>query len=503
MGAQHCCGCGKCLAGVIQTLQPAGAVGSTASRRTWTSAEIYLTDIHAPMSLEPRALEVLPPTLLLRRVLWHVPLGDSYMVHTKQVLGDGMQGDVHSATHLGSGQRVAVKHLSSQGDMPEEVLLNLRLSHPNICRLLQVFMEADGRIWLCMERCEGGELFAIVAGTSSVTRQDSFLWATESRIAVLVWQMATALHYIHSMGVVHRDIKLENWMFASPAQERIKLIDFGLSTSFIDVQASIASAGISYRQLRHACGSCYCLAPEVVKYCDGQLVQGEGYGCKVDIWALGILLFMLVSGTAPFDATSEVGVIKRIATLQAIDVSDALFSGLRWHFVSDECKDLILKCLSIDQSRRLTAAGVQLHPWLASSVKARGTHPRSLATIMQDLRIAGCRMRASAVLAPICGYLACTIYLAPGLWTTLKADFLALEGLPARAPRGSLAVERLLHVCPNGHGMGKSSNHVSQAWMCFCDFLFDVMFSGKTVFVDYCSYPGTSLDHVPCEGKLD
>ncbi|CAE7888656.1 CPK10 [Symbiodinium sp. KB8] len=393
-------------------------------------------------SMEPRAEELELPLPLQSKVLRHISFYDVYDVGDEEVLGTGMHGAVLVAKHRKSGRRVAAKCLEgAEGPLPDEVSLYLRLSHPNICRLLQAFVEKNGDIWLCMELCSGGELFELAAGTSSVVRQGLAMLDTEARIAVLVKQMAAAIRYIHSMGMVHRDIKLENWVFASPAQERLKLIDFGLATAYI---AGKDDKGRT-QKLNQMCGTCYYVAPEVIGLKDGAICKGDGYGQEVDIWALGVLVYMLVSGMPPFNGKSHADVIWNIANFKFCDdpLADA-FVGPRWENVSPQCKDLIRRCMERDPQKRLTAAGVQVHPWLCQVGPKGPVAPVTLAPILKDLCFAGNRMATCGVLAQICCSLASTIYLSPETWTEYKDHFAKLECLETLAPKGSLSVSKLV-----------------------------------------------------------
>ncbi|CAJ1456943.1 unnamed protein product [Effrenium voratum] len=396
-------------------------------------------------SLEPRAEESELPLPIQSKVLRHISFHEVYDIGKEgreEVLGTGMHGAVLVAKHRKSGRRVAAKCLeaSDNNTLPEEVTLYLRLSHPNVCRLLQAFVEKNGEIWLCMELCAGGELFELAAGTSSVVREGASMLDTEARIAVLVKQMAAAIRYIHSMGIVHRDIKLENWVFASPAQERLKLIDFGLATTLLP-----GSRG-EKKKLLQMCGTCYYVAPEIIGLKDGTICKGDGYGQEVDVWALGVLTYMLVSGMPPFNGKTHADVIWNIANFKYCDdpLADA-FQGPRWKNVSPQCKDMIQRCMERDTQKRLTAAGVQVHPWLCQ-VASPQMSAVSLGPILKDLCWAGNRMANCAVLAHICGFLASTVYLSPETWTQYKDYFLALECLETMAPKGALSVGKLVHA---------------------------------------------------------
>eukprot|EP00931_Biecheleriopsis_adriatica_P018157 TRINITY_DN12799_c0_g1_i1.p1 TRINITY_DN12799_c0_g1~~TRINITY_DN12799_c0_g1_i1.p1 ORF type:complete len:705 (+),score=145.23 TRINITY_DN12799_c0_g1_i1:25-2115(+) len=394
-------------------------------------------------SLEPRAEEVELPPLIRSRVLRHISFYDVYDVgegDEQEVLGEGMNGAVLSAKHRRSGRKVAAKFLPAAAgeQLPEEVTLYLRVSHPNVCRVLQAFVEEDG-IWLCMELCSGGELFELAAGTCPVHRRGVTELDTEEKVANLVKQMAAALRYIHSMGIVHRDIKLENWIFASPAQERIKLIDFGLATTAVPDRSS------GERKLSKLCGTCYYVAPEAVAIRGGRLCEGEGYGKEVDLWALGVLLYMLISGVPPFDGKDQTDVIWNVAAPKCKDHSD-IFQGPRWKNTTPQCRDLISKCLQRDPQKRLTAAGVQVHPWILEHSTTRPSSSRLLAPALKDFAFAGGRLYCKQ-LAWLCSYLASTVYLSPEMWTLYKELFNDLERLETPAPRGSLSVQKLASSC--------------------------------------------------------
>ncbi|CAL1169936.1 unnamed protein product [Cladocopium goreaui] len=396
-------------------------------------------------SWEPRAEELELPLAIQSKVLRHISFYDIYSIGKEgkeEVLGTGMHGAVLVAKHRISGRRVAAKCLeAAETSLPEEVGLYLRLSHPNVCRLLQAFVEKNGEIWICMELCAGGELFELAAGTSSVKREGASMLDTEARIAVLVKQMAAAIRYIHSMGIVHRDIKLENWVFASPAQERLKLIDFGLATRIVGSEGH--SEGRT-RKLTQMCGTCYYVAPEIIGLKNGTICKGDGYAQEVDVWALGVLIYMLVSGMPPFNGKNHADVIWNIANFKYCDdpLADA-FVGPRWENVSTVCKDLIQRCMHRDPEKRLTAAGVQMHPWLCQVASAQ-MPLMSLGPVLKDLCFAGARMANCTALAHICGSLASTIYLSPESWTEYKDYFMALECLETLAPKGALSISKLV-----------------------------------------------------------
>lgn len=327
--------------------------------------------------------------------------------------------------------------------LPEELTLYMRMSHPNICRLLEAYVEPGGDAWLCMDYCNGGELFEQVAGTSDVVRPFA-VCDTEEHVAGLLRQMAAAFRYLHGMGVVHRDNKLENWVFATPAQERIMLIDFGFAT--------LAPVSPAAPKLVHVCGTCYYVAPEVLSVQQGRLSEGSGYGAEVDVWAFGVILYMLISGTAPFAAESEPDILWEIADPQeGARLRSGPFTGRRWEHVTDDCKDLVLRCLTREPAQRFTVAQVQTHPWL-SGCRWQDQTPRygdrtsrpHTAQMLHMLLAAGAKLAESRILAFFCGHLAQRINISAPLWTWLQSEFNLLEGPYSTTPKGAVSVEDLV-----------------------------------------------------------
>mmetsp|Transcript_7897 Transcript_7897/g.22732 ORF Transcript_7897/g.22732 Transcript_7897/m.22732 type:complete len:796 (-) Transcript_7897:87-2474(-) len=409
----------------------------------------------ATVGSEPRATEESAPWVMKSRIIRHRSVFDVYDIDDGgSALGEGLNGKVLRGVHRTTGRTVAMKRLKtrpSRGSLgpalPEELSIYARMSHPNICRLLEAYIEQNGDCWLSMEHCRGGDLFEKVAGCAhagSGAASGVGFCATEWQVASLVRQMAAAFRYIHGMGIVHRDNKLENWVFASPAQERIKLIDFGFAT--------LAPIAPHERRLTHVCGTCYYVAPEVLSVKRHKLVEGAGYGAEVDIWALGVILYMLISGTAPFTAEQEQDILWEIAApSDDARLVRGPFSGSRWSNVSPECIDLIKGCLTRDPFERLTAAEVQAHPWLEPQLRAdqRGhlAFQPCLKPVLEDLLRAGSRVRDNRLLAYFCGHMAQRIHLPPELWSECRDIFFSLEGANASTPRGAVYLEELVSEC--------------------------------------------------------
>ena len=202
-------------------------------------------------------------------------------VHDGLLLGTGISGSVRLCTHKATSVKYAVKCLelcrikTEKGlqQLQDEIAVMCQLDHPNIVRLEEVY-ESSTVIYLVEELCTGGELF------DQLDEQPDYHY-TESQRSRLVKQMLGALSYIHSKGVIHRDLKLENFLFSSTDPDsELKMIDFGLSQHFNIGDIHIDTVGTPYA-----------VAPEVI---NGM------YDEQSDLWAMGVIAFLLHCGDPPF-----------------------------------------------------------------------------------------------------------------------------------------------------------------------------------------------------------
>jgi len=166
------------------------------------------------------------------------------------------------------------------------------------------------------------------------------------------------LSYLHDIGIVHRDLKLENLLLVNKDENdmRIKLADFGLSKLY------------SGKVMVTACGTPFYVAPDVL--------IGGGYGPSVDVWSAGILLYVLLSGRLPFSADNDADLFRLIMK------ADLVFKSPQFDTVSDTAKDLIKKLLVADPGKRLTAKQALEHPFLKTKVEPRPVHN----TFYEELR---------------------------------------------------------------------------------------------------------------------
>jgi len=265
-------------------------------------------------------------------------------VHSGPILGSGVSGLVRKVSHKKTGVEYAVKSLdlglveTKEGleQLRDEIFIMCQLDHPNIVRLEEVY-ESHSEIYLVQELCVGGELF------DRLDEQPDYHY-TEAECARLIKQMLCAVRYIHSKGIIHRDLKLENFLFSSNAPDsELKMIDFGLSKHF------------RYGDVQHeAVGTPYTVAPEVIR---GQ------YDERCDIWAIGVIAFLLFSGDPPFGGCG--GPEPLMVVRQNILDGDFEFEPAEiWEMVSHLGKSFVQDLLVTDPKKRPTAREAQKHAWL-------------------------------------------------------------------------------------------------------------------------------------------
>uniref|UniRef100_A0A8C4GGU3 Calcium/calmodulin-dependent protein kinase type IV n=1 Tax=Dicentrarchus labrax TaxID=13489 RepID=A0A8C4GGU3_DICLA len=221
-----------------------------------------------------------------------------------------------------------------------EIGVLLRLSHPNIIQLKEIF-ETDTDIALVLELVTGGELFDRIVERGYYSERDA---------AHVIKQILEAVAYLHENGVVHRDLKPENLLYADLSLDApLKIADFGLS-KIIDDQVT----------MKTVCGT--------PGYCAPEILRGNAYGPEVDMWSVGVILYILLCGFEPFfDPRGDQYMYSRILNC------DYEFVSPWWDEVSLNAKDLVSKLIVLDPHKRLSVREALQHPWVLGKA-ARFSH---------------------------------------------------------------------------------------------------------------------------------
>lgn len=265
--------------------------------------------------------------------------------HLHETLGAGNFAKVKRATHLLTDETVAVK-IISQGKtglandaarITREVEILRKLNHPNVVPLYEVgskqVITVHSKTFLVMEYLKGGDLLSYIAARQRLQEPEALR---------LFRQLVSGVGYLHGLGVSHRDLKPANLLLT--AHKDLKIADFGLS------------AEGSMEALETRCGSPCFTAPEVI--------TGVTYdGRKVDIWGLGVVLYIMLVGRLPFEDDNKPGLFRKIcAGRYSLPVC-----------ISQNAKDLLRRMLTVDAKNRASLAEVKKHPWLASTELPRRT----------------------------------------------------------------------------------------------------------------------------------
>ncbi|KAK3126864.1 hypothetical protein QOZ80_7AG0564250 [Eleusine coracana subsp. coracana] len=263
-----------------------------------------------------------------------------------KLLGHGQFGYTYAAVDRNSGERVAVKRIDKNKmvlpvaveDVKREVkILKALRGHENVVHFYNAF-EDDNYVYIVMELCEGGELLDRI-----LAKKDSRY--SEKDAAVIVRQMLKVAAECHLHGLVHRDMKPENFLLKSTKEDSpLKATDFGLS-DFIRPG----------KQFRDIVGSAYYVAPEVLK---------RKSGPESDVWSIGVITYILLCGRRPFWDKTEDGIFKEVLK------NKPDFRRKPWPNISSSAKDFVQKLLVKDPRARLTAAQALSHDWVREGGKA-------------------------------------------------------------------------------------------------------------------------------------
>uniref|UniRef100_A0A8B9FU71 calcium/calmodulin-dependent protein kinase n=1 Tax=Amazona collaria TaxID=241587 RepID=A0A8B9FU71_9PSIT len=253
-------------------------------------------------------------------------------------LGKGAFSVVRRCMKITTGQEYAAKIINTKKlsardhqKLEREARICRLLKHPNIVRLHDSISE-EGFHYLVFDLVTGGELFEDI-----VARE----YYSEADASHCIQQILESVNHCHLNGIVHRDLKPENLLLASKSKgAAVKLADFGLA---IEVQGE-QQAWFGFA------GTPGYLSPEVLRK--------DPYGKPVDMWACGVILYILLVGYPPFWDEDQHRLYQQIKA-GAYD-----FPSPEWDTVTPEAKDLINKMLTINPAKRITASEALKHPWI-------------------------------------------------------------------------------------------------------------------------------------------
>ncbi|XP_025078236.1 calcium/calmodulin-dependent protein kinase type IV-like isoform X2 [Pomacea canaliculata] len=273
-------------------------------------------------------------------------------------LGRGATCTVFKCNQTGTSINWAVKIIDKKVDkkvVQSEIGVLLRLDNPHIIRLKEVY-ESTTQIFLVLELVTGGELFDRIVSRGYYTEKDA---------ARAIRDMVHGVHYLHSNGIVHRDLKPENLLYESMADDsKLKIADFGL--------AFVIGPEV---QMITVCGTPGYCAPEILK--------GGRYTPAVDMWAIGVIAYILLCGYEPFFAEEERTMFKKIIKC------DYKLHEEYWGDISENAKDLVTSLLVLDPKRRMTAAQAMRHPW----VKGFAYNAEHMEATMENIKLFNARRK--------------------------------------------------------------------------------------------------------------
>uniref|UniRef100_A0A8C1A2I3 Myosin light chain kinase 3 n=1 Tax=Cyprinus carpio carpio TaxID=630221 RepID=A0A8C1A2I3_CYPCA len=264
-----------------------------------------------------------------------VPMNAYYAVKPDEVLGGGRFGQVHKCAELSSGLTLAAKIIKVRGmkerdEVKNEIGVMNQLNHANLIQLYDAF-ESRTNLTLIMEYVEGGELFERII--------DENYQLTELDAIVFTRQICEGVQYLHQQYILHLDLKPENILCVNSTGNQIKIIDFGLARKYRPRE-----------KLKVNFGTPEFLAPEVVNY--------DFVSFPTDMWSVGVITYMLLSGLSPFMGDNDT------ETMNNILHANWDFDAEAFENVSEEAKDFISSLLVPAKCSRMSASGCMKHSWL-------------------------------------------------------------------------------------------------------------------------------------------
>ncbi|CDW81372.1 protein kinase domain containing protein [Stylonychia lemnae] len=277
-------------------------------------------------------------------------------------LGQGSFGKVMKAEHMKASADVAVKIIEKSKVREHKILEELmqnelkvleETTHPHIMKIIQL-LEDEDHYYIVSELLAGGELY------ERIVKMKHF---SEKNAAILTYQILLAVSYMHNQNIVHRDIKPENILLENEDVNNlnVKMTDFGFACFFDPAK------GVS-----QTLGSPLYMAPEII--------QEKQYDQRVDIWSIGVIVYILLSGRPPFRGKSKPEIFKSILH------HDLSFDHEIWDKISQDAKDFIRLALQKDHTRRANAKDLLDHAWIIKHINNKQVTQEVQLDVINNLR---------------------------------------------------------------------------------------------------------------------
>uniref|UniRef100_A0A7S1MKU5 non-specific serine/threonine protein kinase n=1 Tax=Alexandrium catenella TaxID=2925 RepID=A0A7S1MKU5_ALECA len=269
---------------------------------------------------------------------------------SQEAVGTGAFGTVRTGKNKKTGAVCAVKTIKkaaipNMDAFLNEVEINTVMDHPNIVRLYETF-EDKHQVYLVMEVCNGGELFDTIIDQGFFSERDA---------GHVIKQVVSAVYYMHSQNIAHRDLKPENFLLQSKgmsiSKNTLKVIDFGIAKRF---NHKVKDKGADTPDMTTMVGTAYYVSPEVL---------GGKYSEKCDVWSIGVILYILLSGSPPFGGESDEDI------MNAVKRGSISFDLDEFARVSNEAKQLLLTMCTRDPKARPSAGQILNSPWIQGQVQ--------------------------------------------------------------------------------------------------------------------------------------
>jgi len=307
---------------------------------TYYIINIYFANNQNVILFSKSSQRIVELTEVIRKTVYYTNYFDKYNIISE--IGSGSYGRVYLSYDLISNNQSATKIIAKK-DIKSHFWLKIKgeidilkiLDHPCVIKLFECFENSE-YYFIVTEYLQYGSLAKLMEKRV----------LNEKAVAKIIYQLAIAVQYIQKKGIIHKDIKPANILLATPENNKdykIKLIDFGIA-KILGVNEKICESSGSF------------------PFCAPELLLNQKYDYSVDIWAIGINAFLLLTNKFPFKSHGQYN--NKLKLLEIICHKKINFDPLKYN--SKEVNDFIQKCLNKDPNKRINIDELINHPWLAN-----------------------------------------------------------------------------------------------------------------------------------------